>query len=172
MHVSFVSRDPLGTRKGDLVGCDISVNGPDQVLKSSSDVKALTYCDLKCIHIPGLMEVLKLYPEFAQTFCSDILHDLTFNLREGYEMEDNGGTSLTLPSISEDDENNDSDGTAPASPMSPCLTINRNKYNAGTTPFRVKEDIEDVSSELGNGGERLHFLDKTSKTLCSRRVSI
>ncbi|GFY77086.1 potassium voltage-gated channel subfamily H member 8 [Trichonephila inaurata madagascariensis] len=124
--------------KGDLVGCDISVNGPDQVLKSSSDVKALTYCDLKCIHIPGLMEVLKLYPEFAQTFCSDILHDLTFNLREGYEMEDNGGTSLTLPSISEDDENNDSDGTAPASPMSPCLTINRNKYNAGEDNWENK----------------------------------
>ncbi|GIY80037.1 potassium voltage-gated channel subfamily H member 8 [Caerostris darwini] len=124
--------------KGDLVGCDITVNGPDQVLKSSSDVKALTYCDLKCIHIPGLMEVLKLYPEFAQTFCSDILHDLTFNLREGYEMEDNGGTSLTLPSISEDDENNDSDGTTPASPMSPCLTINRNKYNAGDDNWESK----------------------------------
>ncbi|KAG8184927.1 hypothetical protein JTE90_017780 [Oedothorax gibbosus] len=116
--------------KGDLVGCDISVSGTDMVLKSSSDVKALTYCDLKCIHIPGLMEVLKLYPEFAQTFCSDILHDLTFNLREGYEMEDNGGTSLTLPSISEDDEN--SEGTTPRSPMSPCLTINRNKYSAAT----------------------------------------
>ncbi|GIY43892.1 potassium voltage-gated channel subfamily H member 8 [Caerostris extrusa] len=69
--------------------------------------------------------------EFAQTFCSDILHDLTFNLREGYEMEDNGGTSLTLPSISEDDENNDSDGTTPASPMSPGMTINRNKIMQG-----------------------------------------
>ncbi|KAF8794758.1 Potassium voltage-gated channel subfamily H like protein [Argiope bruennichi] len=124
--------------KGDLVGCDININDPDQVLKSSSDVKALTYCDLKCIHIPGLMEVLKLYPEFAQTFCSDILHDLTFNLREGYEMEDNGATSLTLPSISEDDENNDSDGTNPASPMSPCLTINRNKYNAGDENWESK----------------------------------
>lgn len=73
--------------KGDLVGCDISVTGTDQVLKSSSDVKALTYCDLKCLHIPGLLEVLKLYPEFAQTFCHDILHDLTYNLREGYETD-------------------------------------------------------------------------------------
>ncbi|GFT47089.1 protein phosphatase PHLPP-like protein [Trichonephila clavipes] len=35
----------------------------------------------------------------------------------------------------------------------------------GTTPLRVKEDIEDVSSELGNGDKRLHFLYKTSRTL-------
>ncbi|GFX03435.1 hypothetical protein TNCV_4634471 [Trichonephila clavipes] len=34
-----------------------------------------------------------------------------------------------------------------------------------TTPLRVKEDIEDVSSELGNVGYRLHFLDETSRTL-------
>lgn len=54
-------------------------------VKSSSDLKALTYCDLKCIHIPGLLEVLKLYPEFSDTFYSEILHDLTFNLREGHE---------------------------------------------------------------------------------------
>ncbi|XP_015924116.1 voltage-gated delayed rectifier potassium channel KCNH8 isoform X2 [Parasteatoda tepidariorum] len=125
--------------KGDLVGCDISVTGPEHVLKSSSDVKALTYCDLKSIHIPGLMEVLKLYPEFSETFCNDILHDLTFNLREGYETEDsNGMASMTLPSISEDDENNDSDGTAPASPMSPCLTINRNKYGTGDENWESK----------------------------------
>ncbi|GFW93273.1 uncharacterized protein TNCV_2603911 [Trichonephila clavipes] len=38
-------------------------------------------------------------------------------------------------------------------------------WKHGTTPLRVKEDIEDVSSELGHGGERLHFLDETSKTL-------
>ncbi|PRD17630.1 UNVERIFIED_CONTAM: hypothetical protein NCL1_63864 [Trichonephila clavipes] len=33
-----------------------------------------------------------------------------------------------------------------------------------TTPLRVKEDIDDVSSELGNGGYRLHFLDETFRT--------
>ena len=98
--------------KGDLVGCDIpSSLIIDSIMKSSSDVKALTYCDLKSIHVPGLLEVLKLYPEFAETFCTEIVHDLTFNLREGYDGElDNGihaAHSLTLPSISEDDENNE-----------------------------------------------------------------
>lgn len=84
--------------KGDLVGCDISQhltlhNGtgttgvPDVVVKSSSDVKALTYCDLKCIHIVGLVDVLRLYPEYQQEFANDIQHDLTYNLREGYEAE-------------------------------------------------------------------------------------
>jgi potassium voltage-gated channel Eag-related subfamily H protein 8 len=98
--------------KGDLVGCDIpSSLVIDSVIKSSSDVKALTYCDLKSIHVPGLLEVLKLYAEFAETFCTEIVHDLTFNLREGYQDEMDAGMqtahSLTLPSISEDDEEHD-----------------------------------------------------------------
>lgn len=86
--------------KGDLVGCDINMhlqhglnggnvsqNSNDVIVKSSSDVKALTYCDLKCIYMQGLVEVLRLYPEYQQEFSEDIIHDLTFNLREGYEME-------------------------------------------------------------------------------------
>lgn len=99
--------------KGDLVGCDIPATlTTESIIKSSSDVKALTYCDLKSIHIIGLLDVLKLYPEFSETFCTEIIHDLTFNLREGYENENDGYTlrgahSLTLPSISEDDEKED-----------------------------------------------------------------
>ena len=72
--------------KGDLVGCDISkhlslakedskedyhhhvghghASSSSLVVKSSCDVRALTYCDLKCLHIPGLIDVLRLYPEF------------------------------------------------------------------------------------------------------------
>lgn len=87
--------------KGDLVGCDISVhlqhgsNGgaqsgganTDIIVKSSSDVRALTYCDLKCVHIQGLVDCLRLYPEYQQEFGNDIQHDLTYNLREGYEAE-------------------------------------------------------------------------------------
>lgn len=50
-------------------------------------LQALTYCDLKCIHLGGLVEVLRLYPEYQQEFANDIKHDLTFNMREGYETE-------------------------------------------------------------------------------------
>ncbi|GFW84021.1 hypothetical protein TNCV_1661901 [Trichonephila clavipes] len=34
-----------------------------------------------------------------------------------------------------------------------------------TTPLRVKEDIEEASSELDNEGQRLHFLDEMSRTV-------
>jgi potassium voltage-gated channel Eag-related subfamily H protein 8 len=65
----------------------------------------------------GLAEVLRLYPEYQQEFIQDIHHDLTYNLREGYEAEQesegNGHPSLTLPSISEDDENIAEEGLSP-----------------------------------------------------------
>jgi potassium voltage-gated channel Eag-related subfamily H protein 8 len=79
------------------VGCDINQylaignNGGgatnEVVVKSSCDVKALTYCDLKCINMQGLVDVLRLYPEYQHEFANDIQHDLTYNLREGYEAE-------------------------------------------------------------------------------------
>ena len=81
------------TGKGDLVGCDISkhlqasANTHEVLIKSSCDVRALTYCDLKCLCVPGLVEVLKLYPEFQEQFAEDVKHDLTYNLREGYDAD-------------------------------------------------------------------------------------
>uniref|UniRef100_T1IPH5 Cyclic nucleotide-binding domain-containing protein n=1 Tax=Strigamia maritima TaxID=126957 RepID=T1IPH5_STRMM len=121
--------------KGDLVGYDIS-HAADPVVKSSSDVRALTYCDLKCIHVFGLMSVLKLYPEFSEQFANDIQHDLTYNLREGYENDhDDMSTppALTLPSISEDDENNaEHQNSPPFSPKSPTLI--KPRFNFLTIP--------------------------------------
>lgn len=57
------------------------------MIKTNADVKALTYCDLQYIGLRGLCEVLQLYPEYASKFTADIHQDLTFNLREGSEME-------------------------------------------------------------------------------------
>ncbi|XP_012534396.1 potassium voltage-gated channel subfamily H member 8 isoform X4 [Monomorium pharaonis] len=135
--------------KGDLVGCDINVHlqhgnngggttgsGSVDVVKSSCDVKALTYCDLKCIHMPGLVEVLRLYPEYQHEFAHDIQHDLTYNLREGYEAEqesDVNGPSLTLPSISEDDENLAEEGET--SPLSPP---NKSPLHTSSSPRHAK----------------------------------
>lgn len=71
-----------------------------------------------------VVEVLRLYPEYQQEFSNDIQHDLTFNLREGYEAEaeesDMNGPSLALPSISEDDENQ-SDAEHVGSPRTAAL---------------------------------------------------
>lgn len=71
--------------KGDLIGANLSIK--DQVIKTNADVKALTYCDLQCIILKGLFEVLDLYPEYAHKFMEDIQHDLTYNLREGHESD-------------------------------------------------------------------------------------
>ncbi|XP_042221677.1 potassium voltage-gated channel subfamily H member 8-like isoform X2 [Homarus americanus] len=131
--------------KGDLVGSDVDMhlrNGADTVVKSSCDVKALTYCDLKSIYIPGLLDILKLYLEYQQEFANDIKHDLTYNLREGYDneqqdMEIGSGKNL-LPSISEDDEERGSEdedkspvSTSPRSPLH-TRTTTRNEEEIGS----------------------------------------
>jgi len=95
-----------GAGKGDLFGSDLGCMDP--VIKSSCDVRSLTYCDLQCIMLPGLREVLDMYPEFAATFESDLAHDLTYNLREGYvdpddvdaaDDDDDARTATIIPAV-------------------------------------------------------------------------
>ena len=49
--------------------------------------------------ILGLVEVLRLYPEFRDQFSEDIQHDLTYNLREGYEAEEVSWLVLILKKL-------------------------------------------------------------------------
>jgi len=97
--------------KGDLFGSDLDYDDP--VIKSSCDVKSLTYCDLQCIQLTGLKDALLMYPEFAQRCATDLLHDLTYNLRDGFvDPDDDGDTiapAITLPSIVEETDDDDSD---------------------------------------------------------------
>lgn len=88
----------------------------------------------------GLVEVLRLYPEYQQEFANDIQHDLTYNLREGYEAEEeteNNGPCLALPSISEDDENQSDAETSSASPMNTALQKSP-AHNVGSSPRHAK----------------------------------
>lgn len=48
--------------------------------KSSADVRALSYCDLHTVQREELLEVLDMYPEFADHFLTNL--ELTFNLRD------------------------------------------------------------------------------------------
>ena len=41
----------------------------------------------QCLYIPGFIEVLRLYPEFKDKFSEDIIHDLTYNLRDDFEAD-------------------------------------------------------------------------------------
>ncbi|KAG9349218.1 hypothetical protein JZ751_027661, partial [Albula glossodonta] len=48
--------------------------------KSNADVRALSYCDFHTIQREELLEVLDMYPEFADYFLTNL--ELTFNLRD------------------------------------------------------------------------------------------
>lgn len=115
-------------------------------LTPTNYLQALTYCDLKCIHISGLIEVLRLYPEYQQEFVNDIQHDLTYNLREGYEAEaesENNGHCLALPSISEDDENQLEDGVSNhSSPRQPSITRSPIHGVSASSPARHAKLIQ------------------------------
>ncbi|XP_034042484.1 LOW QUALITY PROTEIN: potassium voltage-gated channel subfamily H member 8 [Thalassophryne amazonica] len=107
--------------KGDLIGSDSLTK--EQVIKTNANVKALTYCDLQYISLKGLREVLRLYPEYAQKFISEIQHDLTYNLREGHgadvDWESNGSLVKKLASIREDEEGDEEQNPLSLAPRSP-----------------------------------------------------
>lgn len=48
--------------------------------KSCADVRALSYCDLHTIQREDILEVLDMYPEFADQFLTNL--ELTFDLRD------------------------------------------------------------------------------------------
>uniref|UniRef100_A0A3B3ZUX1 Uncharacterized protein n=1 Tax=Periophthalmus magnuspinnatus TaxID=409849 RepID=A0A3B3ZUX1_9GOBI len=64
--------------KNDIFGEAVSVFGRPG--KSSADVRALTYCDLHKIQRDELLEVLDMYPDFAQLFWTNL--EITFDLRD------------------------------------------------------------------------------------------
>ncbi|XP_052654492.1 potassium voltage-gated channel subfamily H member 8 isoform X5 [Harpia harpyja] len=149
--------------KGDLIGANLSIR--DQVIKTNADVKALTYCDLQCIILKGLFEVLDLYPEYAHKFVEDIQHDLTYNLREGHEsdvisklsnkstlsqteLKGNGNIKKTLPSIVED-EDEDEEGEEESSTLSPIHTRSTNcsqQKKAGSNKSHLGRNLKQLAS--------------------------
>lgn len=57
----------------------------ETVGKSSCNVRALTYCDLHKIHRDDLLEILDMYPEFAEHFVKNL--EVTFDLRDVSDLE-------------------------------------------------------------------------------------
>ncbi|XP_059893420.1 potassium voltage-gated channel subfamily H member 6-like [Gadus macrocephalus] len=75
--------------KNDIFGEPIHLH--DEPGKSSSDVSAITYCDLHSIPREDLLEVLDIYPDFANTFWTNL--EITLDLRciaRGQLLEDSG----------------------------------------------------------------------------------
>ncbi|XP_078034925.1 potassium voltage-gated channel seizure isoform X4 [Augochlora pura] len=84
----FISRGSIEIVKNDVV---MAILGKDDIFgenpciyttvgKSSCDVRILTYCDLHKIHRDDLLDVLALYPEFANHFSENL--EITFPLRD------------------------------------------------------------------------------------------
>ncbi|CAB3369540.1 Hypothetical predicted protein [Cloeon dipterum] len=84
----FISRGSIEILKDDIV---MAILGKDDIFgenpcahptlgKSSCNVRALTYCDLHKIHRDDLLDVLDLYPEFAESFTTNL--EITFNMRD------------------------------------------------------------------------------------------
>ncbi|CAF4267094.1 unnamed protein product, partial [Rotaria socialis] len=84
----FISRGSIEILKDDNVVAILSkddILGENPVLysepgKSACNVRALTYCDLHKILRDDLLEVIDMYPEFAQSFCQNL--KITLTLRD------------------------------------------------------------------------------------------
>ncbi|KAJ0009483.1 hypothetical protein NQD34_001185 [Periophthalmus magnuspinnatus] len=130
--------------RGDLIGSDCLTQ--EEVIKTNACVKALTYCDLQYISLRGLAEVLTLYPDYAQRFVNEIRHDLTYNLRQGRNCQDdfesNGGIAKKLASIKEDEEGSSSEGSPrmPLGRMSHGLRSPLRSPLLSPRPFRPPSD--------------------------------
>jgi CRP-like cAMP-binding protein len=71
-------QSPVCIGKDDVFGENPVIH--EQIGKSSCNVRALTYCDLHKILRDDLLDVLDMYPEFAEEFCRNL--QITFNLRD------------------------------------------------------------------------------------------
>ncbi|CEF66356.1 Potassium voltage-gated channel subfamily H member 6 [Strongyloides ratti] len=84
----FIARGSVEIVKDDMVmgilgKDDVFGENPllyDDVGKASCNVRALTYCDLHKILRDDLLDVLDMYPEFAENFCKNLI--ITYNLRD------------------------------------------------------------------------------------------
>ncbi|XP_063068741.1 potassium voltage-gated channel subfamily H member 7 [Engraulis encrasicolus] len=84
----FLARGSIEILKDDVV---VAILGKNDIFgemihlyskpgKANADVRALSYCDLHTIQREEVLEVLDMYPEFADDFLSNL--ELTFNLRD------------------------------------------------------------------------------------------
>ncbi|XP_026232075.1 potassium voltage-gated channel subfamily H member 7 isoform X2 [Anabas testudineus] len=97
----FLSRGSIEILKDDIV---VAILGKNDIFgemihlfatpgKSNADVRALSYCDLSTIQREDLLEVIDMYPEFADYFFNNL--ELTFNLRDEPAKVDNFRLALS-----------------------------------------------------------------------------
>uniref|UniRef100_A0AAQ5YE07 Voltage-gated inwardly rectifying potassium channel KCNH2 n=1 Tax=Amphiprion ocellaris TaxID=80972 RepID=A0AAQ5YE07_AMPOC len=106
----FISRGSIEILRGDVV---VAILGKNDIFgepinlysrpgKSNADVRALTYCDLHKIFREDVLEVLDMYPEFADHFWNNL--EITFNLRDVSLQCHPRGTTNMIPGSPSSDE--------------------------------------------------------------------
>ncbi|XP_045553612.1 potassium voltage-gated channel subfamily H member 7 isoform X3 [Salmo salar] len=150
----FLSRGSIEILKDDIV---VAILGKNDIFgemihlyakpgKANADVRALSYCDLHTIHREEILEVLDMYPEFADYFLSNL--ELTFNLRDESSKPQNAESVYPYPSDSDGDDIK-------------CRRrlTNKRKSSAGT---QIKE-----TSVFCDGGERERQLYPSSQAVAT-----
>ncbi|XP_029597295.1 potassium voltage-gated channel subfamily H member 7-like isoform X3 [Salmo trutta] len=150
----FLSRGSIEILKDDIV---VAILGKNDIFgemihlyakpgKANADVRALSYCDLHTIQREEILEVLDMYPEFADNFLSNL--ELTFNLRDESGKPQNAESVYPYPSNSDGDDIK-------------CRRrlTNKRKSSAGT---QIKE-----TSVFCDGGERERQLYPSSQAVAT-----
>ncbi|XP_045554856.1 potassium voltage-gated channel subfamily H member 7 isoform X3 [Salmo salar] len=150
----FLSRGSIEILKDDVV---VAILGKNDIFgemihlyakpgKANADVRALSYCDLHTIQREEILEVLDMYPEFADNFLSNL--ELTFNLRDESGKPQNAESVYPYPSNSDGDDIK-------------CRRrlTNKRKSSAGT---QIKE-----TSVFCDGGERERQLYPSSQAVAT-----
>nr|XP_057937839.1 potassium voltage-gated channel subfamily H member 7-like isoform X2 [Doryrhamphus excisus] len=175
----FLSRGSIEILKDDIV---VAILGKSDIFgemihlfakpgKSNADVRALSYCDLSTIQREDLLEVLDMYPEFADYFFANL--ELTFNLRDesvkppspqGCDSDGEGTKSMkrriSFTPDADKLENNEvsshletesnmclkrcSEVRAPSTPSTPVLDCNLLRHNQVTDGLRRSPSFQDL----------------------------
>ncbi|XP_075895858.1 voltage-gated inwardly rectifying potassium channel KCNH7 isoform X2 [Nelusetta ayraudi] len=144
----FLSRGSIEILKDDIV---VAILGKNDIFgemihlaakpgKSNADVRALSYCDLSTIQREDVLEVIDMYPEFADFFFNNL--ELTFNLRD--ESAKASGS-----------QDGDSDGEAPQS----------TKRRISFTPDVSKGENTEVAGDVEAERESNTCLKRSSEVL-------
>ncbi|XP_028340693.1 potassium voltage-gated channel subfamily H member 6 isoform X1 [Physeter macrocephalus] len=134
--------------KNDIFGEPVSLHARPG--KSSADVRALTYCDLHKIQRADLLEVLDMYPAFADSFWSKL--EVTFNLRDA------GGGLQSSPQLAPGSQDHQgfflSDNQSDASGLWPEL-LQQVPPRPSQSPPNPQGDPDCWPRELGSRLEQL-----------------
>ncbi|KAG7269112.1 hypothetical protein CRUP_008413 [Coryphaenoides rupestris] len=150
----FLSRGSIEILKDDIV---VAILGKNDIFgemihlysksgKSNADVRALSYCDLHTIQREELLEVLDMYPEFADFFFNNL--ELTFNLRDenatATNSQDNDSDGESNQEVDKDRE---SEGRRRESSSYSCLK----RASEDRTHSGGREELRSLGSAgLGN----------------------